>query len=63
MKQNGYLFFFKTEEKATKAILGAFYNLTSRVLAGVIAGLIVANTVTPPQQIPATNAAGTAAIN
>ena len=43
------LVFFKTHEKARKAIIGAAYNLASRVLAGVIAGWIITSYVSPPQ--------------
>ena len=39
------LFFFKSQLSARKAILGAVYNLTSRVLAGIIAGAIGASIV------------------
>lgn len=63
LEEDRFLFFFKSEEKATKAILGAVYNLSSRVIAGVLAGFIVAHAFAPNTQVPATNAAGTAAIN
>lgn len=58
------LIFWKNNEKARKAIAGAVYNLTSRVIAGVIAGVIMSqfNLISPPQQVtPEQGAAATAA--
>jgi len=46
------LIFWKNNLKARKAIAGAVYNFTSRVIAGVAAGLIMTqlNLDSPPQQ-------------
>jgi hypothetical protein len=50
LEEERVLFFFKNELSARKAILGAVYNLTSRVLAGVIAGIVAASIVQNTQQ-------------
>ncbi len=39
--------FWKNRNKATKAVTGAVFNFTSRVLAGVLAGVITSNVMTP----------------
>ncbi|QIN96705.1 hypothetical protein [Synechococcus phage S-N03] len=46
------LIFWKNNEKARKAIVGAAYNFVSRVAAGVAAGYIMVqlNPGVPPQQ-------------
>ena len=45
------LIFFKNTEKARKSILGAGYNLLSRVVAGVVAGFILTSTIEKPTQL------------
>jgi len=59
------LIFWKNNLKARKAIAGAVYNFTSRVIAGVAAGLIMSqlnptvlqqNQVTPQQGAAAVGA-------
>ena len=52
-----YLVFFKNREKFIKSVFGAMFNLTSRVLAGVIAGLIISYVTTANPPNPAVPAA------
>lgn len=60
------LIFWKNHLKARKAILGAVYNFTSRVAAGVVAGFIMSQlnpAVAPQQQVtPQQGAAAVGAI-
>lgn len=55
--QSHYLVFFKNREKFIKGAAGAIFNLTSRVLAGVIAGLIISYVTTTNPPNPAVPAA------
>ena len=62
------LVFWKTPQKARKAILGALYNMGSRIISGVIAGVIMTQFINAPTQdrtnVPSTGAAiGGAVIN
>ena len=69
-----FLLFFKNREKFFKGALGACFNFTSRVTAGVLAGYITTQVIQQPitaenlteeqvQGIAAAAAAAAAAIN